>query len=327
MIDPIERARRVADEVLFPAALNVDESGVLPASHLDLLAREGFYGLAGPDGVADAATAARVVEVLAGGCLATAFVWTQHHGAVRALADGAPPDLVEEWLAPLCRGERRAGIALAALRPGPPSVRVTAVPGGYQFDGVARWVTGWGMIDVLYAAARDERDTILWALVDAVPGPSLAVRPVPLAAVDASATVEVRFTNHFVPAERVTGTLPYPEWSARDAAGLRMNGSFALGVAGRCLALLGPGPLDGELAACRTALDAATPETLPTARAAASELAMRAATTLVATRGARSVRRDDHGQRLLREAMFVLVFGSRPTIKAALLPMIKASLT
>ncbi|MGN9906011.1 acyl-CoA dehydrogenase family protein [Phytohabitans sp. LJ34] len=319
MTDPLEKARQIADDVLFPAALEVDATGVIPAGHLDLLASAGLYGMAGPPGVPDAPM---IVESLASGCLATTFVWMQHHGAVRAVADSAQPDLIEEWLDPLCRGERRAGVALGALRPGPPSVRATPVDGGYRLDGTCPWVTGWGMIDVLLTAARDDAETAIWSLVDAVPGPTLAARPLDLVAANAATTVEVTFDGHFVPAERVTTTLPFAEWGARDAAGLRMNGSFALGVAARATRLLGPTSLAAELDACRAALDAATPETLPAARAAASAFAMRAATTLTVASGARSVLRDHHAQRLVREAMFLLVFGSRPPIKSALLDLL-----
>jgi hypothetical protein len=35
--------------------------------------------------------------------------------------------------------------------------------------------------------------------------------------------------------------------------------------------------------------------------------------------GSRAVLRDNHAQRLVREAAFLLVFGSRPAIKDALL--------
>lgn len=103
-----------------------------------------------------------------------------------------------------------------------------------------------------------------------------------------------------------------------DPAGLRPNGSLALGVAKRCCRLLGPSPLDDELAACRAALDTCAPESMPAARAAAAELAQRAATALVVHEGSGSITTASHPQRLAREAMFLLVFGSRRSIKAEL---------
>jgi alkylation response protein AidB-like acyl-CoA dehydrogenase len=310
-----ERAAIIADEVLFPAALAIDAADQVPVGHLDLLAAEGFYG---PPQV-DFVDFCRIVEVLASGCLATTFVWLQHFGAVRAAATSERPGIRDRWLDPLSRGVRRAGIALAALRPGTPAVRARAVDGGYLLDGEAPWVTGWGMIDTLFTAARDEADTVVWALLDAVPDETLSVQPLDLVAVNASRTVLVRFAGHFVPADRVTGTAPFAVVAAGDAAGLRLNGSLALGVTARCVRLLGPGRLDGALDECRAALDAGTPETMPQARAAASALAVRAAAALSAATGARAVMRGNHAERLSREALFLLVFGSRPAIKGALL--------
>jgi hypothetical protein len=86
--------------------------------------------------------------------------------------------------------------------------------------------------------------------------------------------------------------------------------------------LLGHGPLDEELAACRGLLnDAITADAtaMAEARAAASEMAVRAAAALAVRDGSRSVTVDQHAQRLAREALFLLVFGSRPGIKSALL--------
>ena len=60
----------------------------------------------------------------------------------------------------------------------------------------------------------------------------------------------------------------------------------------------------------------------PAARAAASELALRAATTLMIHTGSRSVLTDNPAQMLLREAGFLLVFGTRPLIRDALLTRI-----
>jgi len=108
---------------------------------------------------------------------------------------------------------------------------------------------------------------------------------------------------------------------------LRTNGSLALGLVGRCLALIGAGqPADelrAELDACRTSLDEAItsddPDAMPSARAAASELAVRAAAALTVDTGSAAALAGSHAERLTREALFLLVFGSRPQIKAALL--------
>jgi alkylation response protein AidB-like acyl-CoA dehydrogenase len=319
---PIALAREISDGVLFPGALEVDLSEVVPVERLDRLAAAGLYGLAGPPeaggmGLADMATAHEIIEILASGCLTTTFVWLQHHGAVRALVD-ASPVLRDAWLARLCTGATRAGIAFSGLRrPGPPIL--TAVPDGegWRFHGFAPWVTGWGRIDVVRAAARREDGDIVWALVDATSGPTLRAEPLRLAAVNASATVTLWFDSHLVPPDRVISVQPFDEWQAADRASLRLNGSLALGVARRCASLLESDTLAAELHARRRALDQASPDAMPEQRARASELALRAAATLVVAGGGRAIALDHHAQRLAREALFLLVFGQTAAIKAA----------
>lgn len=119
----IHRARELASGVFAPAAMGVEASQRVPPEHLDLLAAEGFYGLAGPReaGGLDVplVVADQIIEILAGACLSTTFVWTQHHGVVRAVAGTANSALRQGMLGPLCRGERRAGVALAGLLTGP----------------------------------------------------------------------------------------------------------------------------------------------------------------------------------------------------------------
>ncbi|MCA1842624.1 MAG: acyl-CoA dehydrogenase, partial [Actinobacteria bacterium] len=107
---------------------------------------------------------------------------------------------------------------------------------------------------------------------------------------------------------------------------LRMVGFLSTGLAGRCCRLLGPSPLDDELGAARERLLTTDFDGLFAARAVASELAARAALTLVASTGSGSILRDRHPQRLAREALFLLVFGSRPPIKSALVPLLQRSL-
>ena len=183
-------------------------------------------------------------------------------------------------------------------------------------------MTGWGLIDTLHAAARDENDDIIWALLDAEPGDALTVEPLELVAVMASRTAQVNLHTYFVPSERVTHVLPFSQWQLADAAGLRTNGSLALGLTARCCALIGRSELDDQLASVRAEFDDCAPEKLPAARAAAAELAVRAASALVVAHGSRSIRADSNSQRLAREAMFLLVFGTRPAIRASLLGLL-----
>ncbi len=370
MTDPIvvlARAEQIAETVFFPAALGVDLSDTIPKTHLDLLAAEGFYGLAGPPEFGGLDTEAlnrealapfsRIVETLASGCLATTFVWLQHHGAVRATAASDRPSIRERWTPALCRGERRAGVVQAALRPGPSSLRAHARGAGWVFEGDALWVSGWGLVDTLFTAARTEDDTVVWALLDTetrptagpttgpTAGPTTGLTtgpttelttglttgpttgptatPQELVAVNASRTVALHFDDVFVSADRVVSTAPLPPATSPDA--LRLNGALALAVARRCILLLdGADGADGaagdfplELTACREALDSA--EDVAAARAHAADLALRAAATLVVKQGAKAILRTHDAQRLMREATFLLVFGTRAPIQAALL--------
>ena len=169
----IDRARELGARVFAPAAMEVEAAHRVPPEHLDLLAAEGFYGLAGPReaGGLDVPfpAACRIIEILAGACLSTTFVWMQHHGVVRAVAGTDNAALRQRMLGPLCRGERRAGVALAGLLPGPPRLRARATEGGYVLDGTSPWVTGWDYLDTLHVAARQDDGTIVWAVLDAGP--------------------------------------------------------------------------------------------------------------------------------------------------------------
>lgn len=307
------RATDIADDLLFPTALAVDRSDRVPAGHLDRLAGAGLYGLLAPP-AADFAVVAAVAEALAGGCLSTAFVWLQHHGPLAMAVERGHP------LAPaLASGEKRAGIAVSSVR-GPVPLRVRPVDGGFRLDGSVDWVTGWGLVDVVQAAALDADDVVHHLLVDLDAGPTLAADPVDVVATRASRTATVTFTGHLVPADRLLRTAPLAEWSEREAAGSTLNGFLSVGVAARCVRHLEESPLNDDLdRARRGLLDATGIEETAAARAAASELALRAAAALVVRTGSRAVRLDNHAQRLAREAIFLQTFGSRPVIRAALL--------
>lgn len=307
-------ARRIADEVLFRDALEVDAKGEIPTAQLQTLADEGFYGVST---YCDGPTIAELIEVLATGCLTTAFVFTQHIGATRAawVADGVVHD---RWAEALASGRSRGGVAFAQiLRAGPPMTTTTRSDSGWIINGSAPWVTGWGHIDAVHIAARHD-DKIVWALIDAVDSDTLISERLDLAAVDASQTVVLQYRDHVISDDEVTRVVDYESWRADYQLGLRTNGSFALGVASRCCRLLGDDALTHELSAVRDRLNAVDHADMPAARAAASLFAVRAATALVAATGGSAVIRSHHAQRLFREAMFLLVQGQTPTIKSAM---------
>jgi alkylation response protein AidB-like acyl-CoA dehydrogenase len=323
----VRTARRLADELLFPAAADVEGAGEVPRSHLDALAAAGLYGIAGPPDVGlalEPSEAGAVVEALASGCLSTAFVWIQHHGSVRALVASGDAQIRARWLARLCRGDVRAGVAIAGIRPGIEPLRSQAVDGGWRLDGSVPWVTGWGRVDVVHTATVDDSGDVRWLLVDAADAPTLRTTRQRLVAVDASSTVDVVFDGHVVPDDRVTRVTSYEEWSAADAAGLRPNGSLALGVVSRALGLAEEGGVDvsaerAEADDLRRRLYDVDDADVPAVRAGASELAWRSAGLLVTAHGARSVLAGQTANRLAREAIFLQVFGSRAPIKAELL--------
>jgi alkylation response protein AidB-like acyl-CoA dehydrogenase len=314
----LDRARRVAEEVLFPAAAAVDRAERVPEEHFEALAAQGFYNI----GSLDRPTLGALVETFAGACLATAFVWIQHRGSLQHL-----PQVRPSWLSDLATGRKRGGIARAGARPG--GLEIRTVDGGYVLDGRVPWVTGWGLVDVLQVGAFDPADgQVRFLLMDVVDAPSLSAERLELSAANASRTTTLTFSEHFVGADRFTHALPLQEWQRGEAPGSALNGFLALGVASRCVSLLAASPaapaLSAEVDRCRADLLAADAASTPAARAAASELAARAAGTLAVHSGSRSVLRGGHPERLVREAAFLLVFGTRPAIRDRLLPLVAA---
>ncbi|WP_410664388.1 acyl-CoA dehydrogenase family protein [Amycolatopsis sp. lyj-84] len=333
MTDLAARARTLADELLFPAAAEVDLKGEVPMSHFDALAAEGFYGLAAPRETGgpglDLPVMIQILEAMAGGCLSTMFTWVQHHGLVAGLSLTDRADLRERYLPALISGELKAGASFAAVIPTPPRLRAERVEGGYLLDGEAPFVSGWGIIDLLQLCARDG-DTIVSAIIDPVAGEQLEVQPLDLVAAQGTSTVHLGFSRYFLADDRVYGKVPYADFIAGNTFVSRLNGCAPLGLAARAARLLEDlGKTDvaagirAEIDTVRERLDAslADPPSLPAARAAGAELAFRAAGALVAANGSTSVLAGRHPQRLVREATFLLVAASRPEIKAGLLDL------
>lgn len=311
-------------------AADVDGATVVPVSHFDALAELGLYGVFAPvelGGIGFGITElSEIVESLAAGCLATTFVWIQHFRLLAAMLDPNTPEPLRADLPNVVRGATRGGVALTGLMPGPARLSAAPVGGGWALNGYAPWVSGWGLTDTVVVTARGPEDTVVTCLLPASEQAGLSVRRWELSALNASATVRLDFTDLLIGEDVVVGRAPFDPGGERPE-GLRVNGSLALGLARRCCELLGPSLLDEELQDRRTALDHADGTSMSGARAAASELAVRAAHALAVHRGSSSVLVGDVAERCQREAALLLTFGSRPAIRSALRGSLGASET
>lgn len=331
----------MAGTVLAPAAAATDRADEVPRGHLDALAQAGLFGLFGP-APADLGAFRAVSEVLAGACGVTYFVWVQHHGPVRALAASANVALADRHLDDLRTGRVLGGVAFSHLRrPDPPPVVAAPVAGGYRVDGEAPWVTSWGLAGLYLVGARHPGG-VVWFLLDArrgqpgvVPSARLA-----LSAMGASATVRLGFRGLFVADDDVVSVQTDDEWVRQDRLASAQPNPAALGVASRCVALLGEvapsaaAGLGSELDECRErayrladepGTDPAHLDAMVAARAWGLVLATRAAAALVAATGGRALTLDHPAQRLLREAAFYSIQGHNPALRDALLAQLERS--
>lgn len=322
-----ERARDIADTVLFPAADVVDAEGEIPSSHFEMLAAEGFYGLAVADDGPDEAELPEIFEILCGACLSTSFTWMQHGGVVMSLANTANDELKDTWFDGLVDGSVKAGVAFAGAIPRPPKLYARREDSGYVLDGYAPFVTGWGIVDVVQLSARDEfDDTIVHAVVPAIATPGMTVEPLSLIAAHASKTVRLQFDSFHVDDACVAAVVTDEQFRAGQLYGSWINGCMAMGIARRCIVQMEELGIEADAfrslhADVRTRFDAALVGNydMYCARAEGSELAVRAAAALITATGSSSLIGHGTAERLMREATFTLVGASRPEIKAALL--------
>lgn len=330
----VEQAHEIADTVLFPAALAVDRTGHVPDSHWETLADAGLYGIAAPVEAGgpglDLPQIIEILEAMAGGCLATAFTWVQHHGMLASLAATGNHSLRDEILPGAIAGRIRGGVAYAGAVPVPPRMRAQRVADGWQLSGHAPFVSGWGIIDVIQISAGDvETGDIVAGLIYAEPQPGITtVTAQHLFVADASQTVALEVDGLFIPDDRIVSRVPRADFMANQNFGSRLNATMPLGLTGRCARLLdeagetaAAAALRSEANAIRERLDAGLGDasTLLRARADGCELATRAAGAVVAAHGGPSLLCSDPAQLLARSALFTLVAASRPELKRSLI--------
>jgi alkylation response protein AidB-like acyl-CoA dehydrogenase len=280
-------------------------------------------------------------EKLAAACLTTCFILSQREGACRRIRDHGRPELSEELLPALARGERFATVGLSHLttsrQHGKPSLVATTAGDHFVLDGSMPWVTGAAHADYLVTGAvvEDGRQ-ILLVLPRQTPGVRVGP-PLDLMALAGSLTADmfcdhVRVDRRWLlagPAERVLTP-------GRAGTGGLETSCLALGLTTAAIQYLqGEAVARPELATSTDRLDktrqalrtelhhlaehGGPPESALTLRARANALVLRATqAALTASKGTGFLRHHP-AQRWARQAMFFLVWSCpRPAAEATL---------
>lgn len=342
----LQTAREICDTFIEPRAEAVDISGKPPHENLDALAGAGLVGITTPveygGSACSGAFMREYTEILTAACGTTWFILTQHYGACTMVASN--PILRERFLRDMATGRHYVGVGFGHLRRPDPVLRAEAVEGGWVLNGISPWVTGWPLLSgVIYGAVLpDDRHIYVYApAAESVEQSSSP--PLPLCAMNATATTEVRLTNLFVPEDNFIKHSSREEMARGDERGIAGAVSPPLGCAVGSLRFLRKigekrkhlpfivrtaDALETEINACRTEArywadgPKETPEYKPgalNARAWAIELGVRAAHMTVAASSGAANGLDHPAQRRFREAMFYTLTAQTGDIMGATL--------
>jgi len=327
-----------------PNANQIDQELTALVAALDRMAELGLLGLRVPvehggHGVKDNSFR-HFQEASARASGALAFLQTQHQSACGFIASSSNVAAQRRFLPPMASGNVRMGIAFSQLRrPGPPMMTATQVDGGYVFDGVAPWITGWGIFGWCVFAGTLPSGESAWGIGELKPSrsfkPSQVMR---LAALEVAQTISATLDSYFVPDEAIIHIRP-PDWiHENDSLNLALQSPFALGCAQAgidiVLAAHKSKPLAGildaasalqaELDDCRTEAYAAMGdkgnlERSLRARAWAIELAGRCSHAGVVASSGKGNSMSSDAQRVYREALVFSVSAQTPAILEATL--------
>jgi butyryl-CoA dehydrogenase len=160
-ITAIEMVRRVARDVLAPAAAETDEQASFPRRQLAALADLGVLGMNLPEawggpGLSALALAASV-EAIAGACGATASALTAHFLATDAILIGGDDAIRSRYLPDAASGRTLGAFALteprAGSNPADMKCRAVATADGYHLSGVKHFISNGGVADFIVVFA------------------------------------------------------------------------------------------------------------------------------------------------------------------------------
>ncbi len=158
------QARRFADEVIRPAAAELDRTARFPAETYERMAGLGLFGITLPEADggagADALAYALVMEELARGYASVADQCGLVELVGTLLSQYGTEEQKARWLAPLLRAERRCAYAITEAEAGSDvaAIRTTAEPAGdgWRLTGSKLWIHNAPVCDFAVVLARTD---------------------------------------------------------------------------------------------------------------------------------------------------------------------------
>ena len=163
----VDTIRRFADDVLAPAAPDIDESAVFVSRHLKPMVELGLFGINLPEQWGGTGLRPEVmfevVALVAGACGSTSSMLTAHFLATDAILIGGDDALRSRYLPGAATGESLGAFGLteprAGSNPADMSTRAERVSGGYHLKGVKHFISNGGVADFVVVFAKTDKDT------------------------------------------------------------------------------------------------------------------------------------------------------------------------
>ncbi|UBF24617.1 acyl-CoA/acyl-ACP dehydrogenase [Kovacikia minuta CCNUW1] len=346
-------AETLLQQKIAPFAAVIDNDPEALRSALQELGNASLLGLRIPQhwggAEVDGITFRFFQEIVARCSGALAFLQAQHQSAGSLLARSENEALKQQYLPYMNSGQALVGISFAHLRRTPSPIKAIAVPGGYQLNGQAPWVTGAGCFQTFIVAAVLPNEQVVYGMVpfqstrQETGGAIVCSDPMQLAAMTSTGTVTVEFQDWLLSAAQVVQVEPLAAIAKSDRLNVLHHSFFALGCARAGLDILertyqqkqlgfiqtACEALAQELAACRQAIFTATTEgnhspsnlfaTNLQLRAWAIELAVRCAHAAIAASSGAANSNQHPAQRIYREALVYTVSGQTAAVMEATL--------
>ena len=158
-----EAVRALADDKIAPRAADIDRTAEFPWDVYEALVKADFHAVHIPEAYGgaggDALAAALVIEEVARACATSSLIPAVNKLGTMPLLLGASEEVKQRYLPPVARGEGMFSYALSEPEAGSDAAamrtRAVRTDGGYLLNGVKRWITNAGRVEVLHGDGGD----------------------------------------------------------------------------------------------------------------------------------------------------------------------------